>query len=129
MESDGPTKSLEELAQETGKYPVEAFQFVREGLQFTVERVHGKDCCGEPRHICGKDLCWGLRDLSLKRWGLMAPAVLRSWEITKTEDFGAVVFSMVSAGWMAKTDQDRPEDFIGVYDFREAFDGALDLIK
>ena len=128
MASDGPTKSLEELAQETGKYPAEAFRFVREGLQFTVERLHGKECC-EPCHIRGSDLCWGLRDLAIKRWGLMASAVLRSWEITKTEDFGEVVFSMVSAGWMAKSDQDSPADFVAVYDFHEAFDNAADIIK
>ena len=81
---DQPMVSLEELARNTGKYPVDAFNFVREGLQFTVERLHGE----QQRHISGKDLCWGLRDYALEQWGLLAGTVLRNWGITDTQDFG-----------------------------------------
>jgi len=126
MEHSEQLKPLEQLAKEAGRYPPEAFDFVREGLQFTIRRVHGsKECCHQ--HITGQDLCWGLRDFALKRWGLLAPTVLKSWNIITTEDFGAIVFTMVEAGWMAKNDHDSADDFNGVYDFKSAFETDLKI--
>jgi uncharacterized repeat protein (TIGR04138 family) len=127
-------RPLEDLARDSGRYPTEAFQFVREGLQFTVERTQQQGCsCGgcEQQHITGQELCWGLRDYALKRWGLLASTVLKSWNISQTEDFGRLVFALVDTGWMAKTDTDRIEDFQRVYDFKSAFrtDIHLDAAK
>jgi uncharacterized repeat protein (TIGR04138 family) len=118
-------KSLEELAREMGKYPVEAFNFVREGLKYTVQR-ESKD---QPydQHITGKELCWGLRDFALRRWGFLAPLVLRRWNICSTLDFGQIVFAMVDAGWMAKKDNDTINDFRNVFDFRNAFKDEIIL--
>jgi len=112
------------LARTSGKYPVEAFHFVRQGLQFTIEHVHGQDV-SEPQHITGKDLCWGLRDFAINRWGLLAPTVLKNWNITRTEDFGQLVFAMVESGVMAKNDNDKLDDFNSVYDFKSAFDAKI----
>lgn len=120
MSQKEPLKSLEELAREIGRYPIESFEFVREGLQFTVDRHHGEASC-QSRHINGADLCWGLRDLAMNRWGMLAPMVLRSWQIHGTKDFGHIVFAMVENGWMAKDDHDSIEDFVDVFDFRSAF--------
>ncbi len=121
--------TLEELAKKSGKYPVDAFNFVREGLKFTVQKIHQN--CQEEKHISGQDLCWGLRDYAVKRWGLLAPAVLKRWNVTTTMDFGRIVFAMVEAGWMAKKDEDDVKDFSDVFDFRAAFDTtlAIDLGK
>ena len=128
MDQNEPLKMLEELAQESAKYPVEAFHFIREGLQYAVTRLHGQKG-QQPKHISGQELCWGLRDYALKLWGLMAPEVLRRWGITRTDDFGAMVFAMVEAGWMAKSDHDTVRDFDGVFEFRAAFDAQIDLGK
>lgn len=119
------SKTLDDLARESGKYPVDAFNFIREGLKFTVQKIH--QTSQEEQHITGQDLCWGLREFALKRWGLMAPVVLRWWNITSTLDFGQIVFAMVQAGWMSKKAQDGLNDFLDVYDFRTAFDGKLDV--
>ena len=40
---DEPTRTLEELAKSLGKYPEEAFLFIREGLSFASEHVHGEE--------------------------------------------------------------------------------------
>jgi len=125
MSEPDTLKNLEELAKQSGKYPVEAFNFVREGLRFTVSKLHQN--CQEEQHISGQDLCWGLRDFAIKRWGLLAPVVLRRWNIHNTEDFGQIVFAMVEAGWMAKKADDKLNDFHEVYDFKSAFDGTLTL--
>jgi uncharacterized repeat protein (TIGR04138 family) len=125
MNEHDELKSLEELAKDSGKYPVDAFNFVREGLKFTVTRQNQNT--QEEKHITGQDLCWGLRDFALKRWGLLASVVLHNWNISSTMDFGKIVFYMVDAGWMAKKEEDTINDFNDVYDFRSAFDTNLTI--
>ena len=111
------------LLRSAGPYPPEAFSFVQEGLTYTAEKVHG-EIEEQPeidRHVSGQQLCLGLRDFAITQYGLMAPAVLEHWNIRRTEDFGRIVFSMVSAGLMSSTDEDTMESFRGVFDFAEAF--------
>ena len=104
-------------------YPIEAFAFVREGLNYAVEAVHeDSDALPEDeRHISGQQLCLGLRDLAISRWGLLAPAVLDHWHVRRTFDFGRIVFTMIDAGLMTKTPNDSLDDFHSVFDFGEAF--------
>lgn len=75
----------------------------------------------DSRHVSGQQLCLGLRDYAIKRYGMMAPAVLRSWNLRRTDDFGRIVFAMIEHGLMSKTAEDTLEDFQAVYDFDEAF--------
>lgn len=75
----------------------------------------------DSRHVTGQQLCLGLRDYAIKRYGMMAPAVLRTWNLRRTEDFGRIVFAMIEHGLMSKTADDTLEDFRSVYDFDEAF--------
>ncbi len=116
------------------KYPLEAFAFVQRGLDFTVRNVHGPtpdeqelDPANTNRHITGRQLCEGLRAYAIEQYGLLARPVLRHWHITSSEDFGHVVFAMVEAGLMYKTDEDTIDDFVGVFDFRDAFAPRLVL--
>lgn len=117
-------KRLEEIVEEVGVYPIEAYEFVRQGLSFTVSRLHGNSDPDEPRHVSGQDLSAGLRDYAIQNWGMLARTVLERWNITSTFDFGRIVFAMIAAGWMHKTDSDTIEDFRNVYDFKTAFDVA-----
>jgi len=123
MPGDGPEISLDELARRRGRYPLEAYQFVCEGLRYTLEKYCGN--CEAREHVTGQTLCWGLRDYALDRWGLFARDVLRRWRISATRDFGEIVYDMVNSGLMSKTETDRIEDFNGVYDFKSAFDVHL----
>jgi uncharacterized repeat protein (TIGR04138 family) len=106
-----------------GGYPIEAFEFVRDGLAYTVSRIHEQPDSLPPlaRHVSGQQLCLGLRDHALDRWGMMAATVLTSWNIHRTDDFGRIVFAMIEHGVMSKTPQDSLADFRGVFDFDEAF--------
>lgn len=111
-----------------GPFPREAFQFVRDGLAHTVETLHGEGQVGdetdETKHVSGQQLCLGLRDYAIERYGRMARAVLDHWGLRATDDFGRIVFAMVEVGLMRKTEEDSIEDFRAVYDFDEAFDPA-----
>ena len=64
---------------------------------------------------------------TIKQYGLMAKPVLNRWNIHQCEDFGQMVFALVNAGLMHKTEEDSVEDFAGVFDFDEAFLPALQL--
>ena len=109
-----------------GNYPPESFQFVREGLSHTVNMLHGmNDADGlvdESHHVDGQQLCLGLRDYAIERYGKLARTVLRRWGINQTADFGKIVFAMIDVGLMRKTEEDSYEDFVDVYDFDEEFE-------
>ena len=116
-------------------YPLEAFLFIHRGLDFTARRVHGdppddqddqRMNCPE-RHVTGQQLCQGLRDYAAREYGLMARSVLKHWHIHRSEDFGHMVFAMVDAGLMRKTDEDSIADFTDVFDFAAAFAPRLQL--
>jgi uncharacterized repeat protein (TIGR04138 family) len=47
--------------------------------------------------------------------------VLQSWGVTSSEDFGRIVFAMVEAGFIGKSEKDSIHDFDNVYAFDEAF--------
>jgi len=106
-----------------GPYPIEAFSFVRDGLAYTVERVHEnpESIPEASRHVSGQQLCMGLRDFAIEQYGLLAPSVMDHWNIRRTDDFGRIVFAMIDAGLMSRTQDDCIEDFRAVFDFSEAF--------
>ena len=116
-------KSLEQVVEETGRYPIEAFEFVRHGLNHTVQKIHG-DVRGKSEqacHVSGQQLCWGLRNYAVEKYGILAHTVLEHWGIVRTGDFGRIVFAMVDNKLMQKTDDDDVRDFHNVFDFRAAF--------
>ena len=108
---------------EYGAYPPEAYDFVQQGLSFTVHHCHGR--AAKPRanrHVSGQQLCEGIRQYALNQYGMLAATVLRTWNIQCTLDFGRIVFALIEAGQMQKTDEDTIEDFRNVYDFKTAFE-------
>ena len=114
-----------EVIEDDGRYPLEAYRFLQEGLEYTVRRLHGAEAmesdesAEETRHVDGGQLCLGLRDLALERWGLLAKAVLNGWGLHATRDFGEMVFVLVANEFLRKTQHDRLEDFEHVFSFGE----------
>lgn len=121
-----------ELRSRAARFSEEAFEFVRDGLKHCVNTLRGPAVPGADasensrRHVTGQELCIGLRELSIQRWGLLAGTVLRKWGIRRTEDFGTIVYAMIDRRELRSSESDRIEDFSGVFDFDEAF-GALSL--
>lgn len=108
------------------RFPETAYEFVREGLALTVRRAHGEAAAVEPptgrsRHVTGKQLCEGLRVLACERYGQLAGTVLRRWGLQSTADFGVIVYAMIDRGEMRTSEHDRFQDFLGAFDFDEAF--------
>ncbi len=134
--SETETAYWEMIRRSAGTYPPQAFGFVQEGLRHTVEqlteaRERANELAGGgseagARHVNGQELCLGLRDFAVSQYGLLARTVLDQWNIRRTEDFGRIVFMMVDAALLRKTDEDNIEDFSGVYDFDEVFGRELE---
>ena len=122
------SKALHDITAAT-RYPVDAFNFVRRGLDFTVHRVHAnpEQLPEEQRHVSGRQLSEGLRDYAVEQYGLLARTVLGRWRICRTGDFGQIVFAMVEGGLMQATPGDSVRDFDAVFDFDEAFDSRIPL--
>ncbi len=112
---------------EDGRYPLEAYEFLNHGLEYTTNLVHVGESDG-PRHVTGQELSAGLRDLAIQRWGGLAPLVLKQWGIRSTRDFGEMVFFLVGLNLMGAHESDSIDDFDGVFNFDEAFGGyRIDL--
>ncbi|WP_372845467.1 Minf_1886 family protein [Pontiella sp.] len=97
------------------RYTVDAYCFVREGLDYTVRQLE------KPRHVSGQELLEGMRDYALKEYGPVSKRVLSEWGINECVDFGNIVFNLVREGLLGKTEEDSIEDFMEGYDFHEAF--------
>jgi uncharacterized repeat protein (TIGR04138 family) len=116
-----PARSMEDVIRRDGRYPVEAYGFLHEGLELAVKQAHGKEAVQARRHVTGQQLCLALRDLAIQRWGLLAQKVLQKWNIHATDDFGNMVYLLIRNDLMKKTDEDSVGDFHSVFDFNEAF--------
>jgi len=124
-----PEKALPEIIRADGRYPLDAFAFLYEGLARAAKEVHGEaEKAGRPRHVTGQQLCHALREEAIERWGLLARTVLATWRIHATVDFGNMVYLLVENELMGKTEEDSLEDFRDVYDFDEAF-GPGEILK
>lgn len=113
--------TLEQAIRADGRYAIPAFEFLLRGLEYTAEHVHGPRKSRRSRHVSGEQLCEGLREYALKRWGFLATVVLEHWGIRSTRDFGEMVFLLIGLGALGKQDEDQIEDFDDVYCFQDAF--------
>ena len=111
---------LFEIVRKDPRYAYEAYEFIFAALEHTLERLGRQgDTAGEQeagRHVSGPELLEGVRDLALREFGLLARTVFRQWGVNSTGDFGEIVFNLVEANLMSKTDQDNRRDFQDVYD-------------
>ncbi|MES2123059.1 MAG: Minf_1886 family protein [Gemmatimonadota bacterium] len=100
------------------RYDERAYLFLLTAIEFLQTRFEVR------RHVSGAELSWGCRDLALERFGLLARTVLGCWGVTSTADFGRLVYTLIEIGLLTTQPGDREEDFHGVFDFVEAFDGS-----
>lgn len=118
-----PEKTLQDVVEELDTFPLEAFIFLHEGLAYTVHAIHGQRKSPEQNmHVSGQQLCEGLRDFAVMKYGMLAGTVMRRWGVNCTLDFGKMVYSLIDAGLMSKTEADSLDDFRNAYDFHAAFD-------
>jgi len=106
--------ALRALVAQDPRYPLEAYLFVCEAVDYTCEKLDGR------RDIRGPELVDGLCDLAAERFGFLAATVLERWGITHTDDFGEIVFRLVGIGLLGKSPRDSKTDFEDLFDLRQA---------
>jgi uncharacterized repeat protein (TIGR04138 family) len=122
-----------EVVRQDGRYAYEAYEFVFEALGHT-QRMVGREPSEEEElrhehHVTGPEILHGSVDLARREFGFMARTVFHQWGIRRTDDLGEIVFSLIEAGLLSKTETDRRSDFQDVFDLDRALtDGyAIDL--
>lgn len=110
---------VERICDQDNRYKPDAYEFVLAGLNFTQDKLKRKT------HVSGSELACGLRDYAINQYGALAGRVLAHWGISQTQDFGNIVFNMIEKKLLSKTEEDSLEDFMAIYDFKEAFTDIL----
>jgi uncharacterized repeat protein (TIGR04138 family) len=115
---------LSDLVRKDPRYAYEAYEFVFAALAHT-QKLLGQAPREEmgtdvEHHVSGPELLNGVRDLALREFGFMARTVFRRWGVNRTGDFGEIVFNLIEANLMSKTNQDSRLDFQDVYDLDHA---------
>lgn len=111
---------VQEIYTEDTRYKPDAYEFLMQALHFTQNKLKRQ------RHISGQELLEGIREFSVEQYGALAKAVLNHWGITKTIDFGHIVFNLLEKKVLAKTETDSLEDFREVFDFEATFANVLE---
>ena len=107
---------MDRIRMREARYDERAYLFVLAALEFCQQGLT------ERRHLTGRELTVGCRDLALQRYGVLARTVLDHWGVRHSEDLGEIVFALVDVGLLASQPNDSKQDFIGVFDFQQAFD-------
>ena len=106
---------LESILLTDKRYAADAYLFVQEGLEYTVNKLN------RPRHVSGQALLNGIQKFALEQYGPLTKRVLLEWGINECLDIGNIVFNLVDHGLLGKTENDSIEDFVDGFDFNEAF--------
>lgn len=111
---------VERIVAQDPRYRKEAYDFLREALDFT-QKLAARESDEQERHVSGQQLLEGVRQYTIREYGPMARMVLAEWGIHRGEDIGELVFNLVDHRVLKKTATDSREDFKGGFDFETAF--------
>lgn len=79
------------------------------------QRKHGTG------HVGAEPLLEAFRELMLERYGGQALIMADLWNLRSTSDIGEMVFQLVEADLLSKSEHDRREDFEDVFAFDAVF--------
>jgi uncharacterized repeat protein (TIGR04138 family) len=103
-----------------GRYNERAYLFLLGTIEFLQSRLEVR------RHVTAAELAWACRDFALQQYGLLAPVVLAHWGITRTDDLGRIVYTLVEVGLLVTQPGDHESDFNALYEFADAFGESYD---
>ena len=109
-----------EIAAQHNLYAANAYYFILDALSVTARKVK-KQNPSHSRHLSGLELSNGIKNYALKRFGCMSYTVMSVWGLHRTNDFGSIVYHLINAGVLGKSDEDSLEDFNDLFDFTSAF--------
>jgi uncharacterized repeat protein (TIGR04138 family) len=106
------TEKLDRAAAKSG-YPVEA---VRHALNVLSWAPY--DPYAVQGQLSASDFCRAYLELAMDSFLDQTEATLREWRIERSEDLGRIVDALVDEGLVKAGDEDRREDFDGIFDLK-----------
>lgn len=120
-----------EIVREDPRYAPEAYEFVCDAVTYTQERLGrvplDEDAQDEEHHVCGAELVEGACELAIREFGMMAPVVFKLWGIRKSDDVGEIVFNLIRANKLSKSDRDDLNDFRDLFPLEVALTRGFEL--
>ena len=112
---------VERILKRDARFHRDSYFFLREALDVAQKLATRKHPGHATRHVSGQELLEGVRNHALEQFGPMTLSVLEEWGVRSCADIGEIVFNMIDAGLLAKTEHDSRADFQPGYDFLTAF--------
>jgi uncharacterized repeat protein (TIGR04138 family) len=118
-------QGLMEVARRDPRYAYEAYEFLFEALAHTQKRLgrvveptraDAPQADHDHNHVSGQELVSGVIDLARNEFGRMARVVFHLWGIDRTDDIGEIVFNLIDANLLSRTERDQREDFHNLLD-------------
>ena len=69
----------------------------------------------------------GTVELAIREFGMMAAVVFKQWGVRRTDDVGEIVFKLIKAHRLSKSDRDDPDDFHDLFDLNQALTDGFAL--
>ena len=121
-DTDGPEERITQVRRRDRRFSRNSYEFVLDALDYTLIHYGRDRKTGQERHVGGKELLVGVRELAAEQFGPMAPFVFKQWGVRSTEDFGEIVFNLIDAGLLSRRPEDSRLDFADGFDFETAFE-------
>jgi uncharacterized repeat protein (TIGR04138 family) len=128
MASDSPIEfdvlDVSSIRKRDSRYDSRAYDLVMASLNYAMEKPrNGAEACVENglKHSTAEDVLMAFRELALDSFGPMAMTVLGDFGIHSTEDIGEIMRNLCEEKIVAKSPNDSFEDFVGGFNFTEAF--------
>jgi len=120
VESGELAEVVAEIVERDPRYAKAAYFFTHRAVRHTAEVIGKREKSGK-RQISGQELLEGIRQFAIDQFGPLAHTVFLNWNLTKSRDFGEIVFHLAQRGVLSVTEKDRIEDFDDFYQFSEVF--------
>ncbi len=115
---DFDSDSFSDIVAKDGRYQARAYALLMDVVHFL--GMSGK-------HMSAADIMDEFENRTLDLYGPLAYTVLREWGVTKCEDIGEMMVNLAETHRVKRDPGDTPDDFVGGYDFREAFLGPYEV--
>jgi uncharacterized repeat protein (TIGR04138 family) len=119
MQAHRIESAIDNILERDQRFEPGAYLLLQDALTFTLKRTVEEG--GEKRHVSGQELLFGFRDFALQEFGPMAATLLHEWGVQTCGDVGDMVFLLIEEGMFGKQDSDAKEDFLGHFEFDDAF--------
>ena len=120
--SDGLEDRISQVRRRDRRFARNSYYFLLDALDYTIETLGRDRETGASRHVGGRELLVGLRELAADQFGPLATVVLERWGVRSTEDVGEVVFNLIDSGLLSRRPTDSRLDFADGFEFEPTFD-------